>query len=101
MQTILGSGGVIGNGLARELTAYTNHIRLVARHSPPVDEGNEFFSGDLTDAEGIIAAYALNTVARRKGESVGFHLGRAGGARRRERHPPQRLESIPFRALCG
>ncbi len=63
MQTILGSGGVIGNGLARELAACTDRIRLVARHSPPVDEGNEFFPADLTDATATLAAVEGSDVA--------------------------------------
>ena len=32
MQTILGSGGAIGVQLAKELTKYTNEIRLVSRN---------------------------------------------------------------------
>ncbi|WP_051664172.1 NAD(P)H-binding protein [Dyadobacter crusticola] len=49
MQTILGSGGAIGAPLAKELTKYTSHIRLVSRNPIKVNTGDELFSADLTD----------------------------------------------------
>jgi nucleoside-diphosphate-sugar epimerase len=48
MQTILGANGAIGNGLARELTFFTNKIRLVSRNPKKVNDKDELFSADLT-----------------------------------------------------
>jgi nucleoside-diphosphate-sugar epimerase len=48
MQTILGSGGAIGVALAKELTAYTDQIRLVSRNPEKVNDNDNLFSGDLT-----------------------------------------------------
>jgi nucleoside-diphosphate-sugar epimerase len=53
MQTILGSGGAIGVPLAKELSAYTNKIRLVARNPKKVNESDELFPADLTVAEQV------------------------------------------------
>ncbi len=50
MQTILGSGGAIGTPLAKELARYTNKIRLVSRNPKKVNESDELFPADLTDA---------------------------------------------------
>jgi nucleoside-diphosphate-sugar epimerase len=62
MQTILGSGGVIGNGLARELRAFADRVRLVARNPRPVRESDEAFPADLTDPEATTAAVAGSEV---------------------------------------
>ncbi|KAA9345551.1 NAD-dependent epimerase/dehydratase family protein [Adhaeribacter soli] len=51
MQTILGAGGSIGTELSKELTAYTNKIRLVSRHPQKVNHTDELFPADLTNAE--------------------------------------------------
>lgn len=51
MQTILGSGGAIGNELAVALTRYTKEIRLVSRHPVRVNETDTIFSADLTHPE--------------------------------------------------
>jgi len=48
MQTILGSGGAVGADLAKELTAYTDRIRLVSRNPKKVNEKDELISADLT-----------------------------------------------------
>ncbi len=50
MQTILGVNGTIGSVLAKELTAYTNQIRLVSRNPKKVNETDELFPADLSDA---------------------------------------------------
>lgn len=50
MQTILGANGTIGSVLARELSAYTNKIRLVSRHPKKVNPGDELFPADLSDS---------------------------------------------------
>lgn len=56
MQTILGAGGAIGTGLAKELTEYTNQIRLVGRNPEKVNETDELFSCDLTDIKNLFKA---------------------------------------------
>lgn len=48
MQTILGSNGVIGMTLARELVKYTPKIRLVSRNPKKVNESDELFAADLS-----------------------------------------------------
>ena len=49
MQTILGANGTIGSLLAKELTTYTDRIRLVSRNPKKVNETDELFPADLTD----------------------------------------------------
>lgn len=49
MQTILGANGTIGAVLAKELTHYTNQIRLVSRNPKKVNETDELFQADLSD----------------------------------------------------
>lgn len=49
MQTILGSGGVIGNELTKVLTEHTNKIRLVSRNPLAVAGNEELFKADLAD----------------------------------------------------
>lgn len=49
MQTILGSGGAIGKILAKELSHYDSHIRLVSRNPQKVNESDELMPGDLMD----------------------------------------------------
>lgn len=58
MQTILGAGGDIGSFLARELKNYTNEIRLVARSPKKVNDTDELFTADLTNAQNVSAAVA-------------------------------------------
>ncbi|MCB0743797.1 MAG: NAD-dependent epimerase/dehydratase family protein [Ignavibacteriae bacterium] len=53
MQTILGANGTIGSVLAKELTAYTNQIRLVSRNPKKVNETDELFPVDLSDASRV------------------------------------------------
>ena len=55
-QTILGAGGAIGNGLARELAGYTDEIRLVSRTPRKVNDGDELFPADLTSRESVFKA---------------------------------------------
>jgi uncharacterized protein YbjT (DUF2867 family) len=43
MQTILGANGTIGSVLAKELTAFTDKIRLVSRNPKMVNETDELF----------------------------------------------------------
>lgn len=49
MQTILGANGTIGSTLAKELTKYTNHIRLVSRNPKKINATDELFPADLSD----------------------------------------------------
>ena len=51
IQTILGANGTIGKVLAKELKNYTNQIRLVSRNPKQVNETDELFPADLTDAK--------------------------------------------------
>ena len=48
MQTILGANGNIGKLLAKELTRYTDKIRLVSRNPARVNESDELIAIDLT-----------------------------------------------------
>ena len=48
MQTILVANGTIGSVLAKELTAYTDKIRLVSRNPRKVNESDELFPADLS-----------------------------------------------------
>ena len=48
IKTILCSGGSIGVELAKELTTYTDQIRLVSRNPQKVNRNDELFIGDLT-----------------------------------------------------
>ncbi len=56
MQTILGAGGAIGSDLAKELTAYTNQIRLVSRNPVKINEGDQLVSADLTNRTQVFEA---------------------------------------------
>ena len=49
-QTILGANGTIGQVLAKELRNYTNQIRLVSRNPKKVNDTDELFPADLSDA---------------------------------------------------
>lgn len=62
MQTILGSGGAIGTPLARELKAYTDKIRLVARKPVQVNGDDELMTADLTNAADVDRAVAGSEV---------------------------------------
>jgi nucleoside-diphosphate-sugar epimerase len=56
MQTILGSGGVIGTELAKSLPEYTKSIRLVSRNPEKVNETDELFKADLTQHRQVMDA---------------------------------------------
>lgn len=56
MQTILGSGGIIANHVAKSLPAYTNSVRLVSRNPKAVTGKEELVSADLTSAEQVMKA---------------------------------------------
>jgi nucleoside-diphosphate-sugar epimerase len=56
MQTILGSGGTIGSDLAKELTAYTDRIRLVSRTPKKVNPTDELFPADLSSRDQVFKA---------------------------------------------
>ena len=56
MQTILGSGGVIANHLAKSLPDYTNSIRLVSRNPKPISGKEELVSADLTSPGQVMKA---------------------------------------------
>ena len=48
MQTILGANGTIGSVLAKELTTYTDQIRLVSRNPKKINDSDELLATDLT-----------------------------------------------------
>ena len=56
MQTILGSGGVIGIELAKALPEYTTKIRLVSRNPQKINETDELFKADLTRHQEVMKA---------------------------------------------
>lgn len=62
MQTILGSGGAIGTPLAKELKAYTDKIRLVARKPVQVNGDDELMTADLTQSADVDRAVAGSEV---------------------------------------
>jgi nucleoside-diphosphate-sugar epimerase len=53
MQTILGANGTIGSLLAKELTEYTQAIRLVSRNPKKVNETDELVPADLSNAGNV------------------------------------------------
>lgn len=54
MQTILGSSGIIGKEVARELyRSYTKDIRLVSRNPKPVNPTDQLFKADLLDRDQV------------------------------------------------
>ncbi len=56
MQTILGSNGVIGKGLAEYLPKYTDKIRLVSRNPLKTNPSDEVFPADITNPEQTLKA---------------------------------------------
>ncbi|QHT70476.1 NAD(P)H-binding protein [Rhodocytophaga rosea] len=62
MQTILGAGGSIGQELAKELSAFTNQIRLVSRNPQKVNPTDELFPADLPNQAQIDKAVAGSEV---------------------------------------
>jgi len=63
MQAIFGAGGAIGNELAKNLTAYTDRIRIVSRNPKPVNKTDEIFIANLTDKKQVIDAVKGSEVA--------------------------------------
>jgi nucleoside-diphosphate-sugar epimerase len=53
MQVILGSGGAIGNDLAKELKNYVDQIRLASRNPKRINDDDELFQCDLTLANNV------------------------------------------------
>lgn len=51
MQTILGSSGIIGIEIAKELPKYTDKVRLVARNPQKVNDSDELVKADVLDYE--------------------------------------------------
>lgn len=62
MQTILGANGTIGSLLAKELTVYTDKIRLVSRNPVKVNDGDELFPADLCDPSQVDKAVEGSSV---------------------------------------
>jgi nucleoside-diphosphate-sugar epimerase len=53
MQTILGATGTIGSQLSKELTVYTDKIRLVSRNPKKANDTDELFPADLSDGSQV------------------------------------------------
>lgn len=62
MQTILGSGGVIGKHLARELHQMGIPVRLVSRHPQKINATDELFPADLLDTQKVADAVSGSEV---------------------------------------
>jgi nucleoside-diphosphate-sugar epimerase len=62
MQTIIGAGRIIGDPLARALSSYTDHIRLVSRNPKQVNGNDELVSADATDHDALDKAVAGSEV---------------------------------------
>lgn len=58
MQTILGSNGVIGQNIAKNLFDLTDRIRLVGRNPRQVNNSDQLFKADLRDAKQTMEAVA-------------------------------------------
>jgi nucleoside-diphosphate-sugar epimerase len=56
MQTILGSSGIIGKELAKDLPKYTNKIRLVSRNPKKVNVNDELCITNLLNADETLKA---------------------------------------------
>src|SRR5512135_1567066 len=57
MQTILGSTGIIGKEVARELyRSYTKDIRLVSRNPQHINPTDQLFKADLLNREQVFEA---------------------------------------------
>lgn len=64
MQAVLGANGQIAEELARELhRAFTTDIRLVSRNPRKVNDSDQLFAADLTDAAATSAAVAGSEIA--------------------------------------
>ncbi len=61
-QTILGAGGAIGIPLAKELTKFTDQIRLVSRNPKKVNDSDLLFTLDLNEPGQIDKAIAGSEV---------------------------------------
>lgn len=56
MQTILGSGGIIGKEASYCLSQFTDHIRQVSRHPKKVNETDHIYPADLTNEQDVMEA---------------------------------------------
>lgn len=56
MQTILGSTGAIGTATAKELTQYTDKLRLVSRNPKKVNENDELVAANLLSKDETLKA---------------------------------------------
>jgi len=62
MQTILGANGTIGSILAKELSSYTDKVRLVSRNPRKVNANDELMPMDLSNPESVDKAIAGSEV---------------------------------------
>lgn len=82
IQTILGGGGTIGTVLAKELTQYTDQIRIVSRNPKKINETDQLFPADLSDTSHVNKAVEGSDVVYL---TVGFDYNRKVW---REKWPP-------------
>jgi nucleoside-diphosphate-sugar epimerase len=61
IHTILGAGGVIADGLARELVRHQTPVRIVSRHPPDIP-GATALAGDMTSESQAIEAISGSSV---------------------------------------
>ncbi len=62
MQTILGSGGIMGIELAKSLKTFTSDIRLVSRNPQKVNKSDELMKADLLQADNAMKAVEGSSV---------------------------------------
>lgn len=62
LQTILGAGGTIGVELAKNLSTFTDRIRLVSRNPKRINEDDEVMPADLTKASEVDRAVAGSAI---------------------------------------
>jgi len=62
MQVILGSGGAIGNDLAKELIQFTSKTRLVSRNPKKINASDELLKADLTNKDEVEKAVEGATI---------------------------------------
>jgi nucleoside-diphosphate-sugar epimerase len=62
MQTILGANGIIATELAKNLTQYTNKVRLVSRNPKKVNPADEIIQADLTSFDQTLNAVTNSEV---------------------------------------
>jgi len=63
IETILGSSGIIGTELAKELSKYGNFVNLVSRNPKPIVGDEMLYGADLTDKKNTFEALKGSDIA--------------------------------------